>query len=323
MRELSAPLACTLLWGSPECRVTLRQVLLGKLLQHISAGVVFVVGAGLTRVARGSPFAQHLWCKFSGFRGSLTWTFREDVQLATTMHRQRRCRYGGGFHDCPLEERGVFGGSGVNVLPGGLVENAYLCFPAETDPPFVNPAPQPLIGTAIDGDRSPPPAAAARSSSARRCWSRASICSTRALSSGWRWRVLSSIRSLTRRLRTPKPRASASDTGQGATQIAHCRRLRASPGLQVGVESPNGAQDRLELTASLAVCPDRSLLTPPPVKSAVDTQIRLAGGKFLDHRPEMAGQVPGKVVQRRVIQLGLAALQVADQQLPNAGVADR
>ena len=40
-------------WGSPECRVTLHQVPLGKLLQHISAGVVFVVAAGLTPVVPG------------------------------------------------------------------------------------------------------------------------------------------------------------------------------------------------------------------------------------------------------------------------------
>jgi hypothetical protein len=40
------------LWGPPERRVMLRQMPGGKLLQHISAGVVFVVAAGLTRSSR-------------------------------------------------------------------------------------------------------------------------------------------------------------------------------------------------------------------------------------------------------------------------------
>jgi hypothetical protein len=38
------------LWGSSERRVTLHQVPLGKLLQHIPAGAVFVVAAVLTPV---------------------------------------------------------------------------------------------------------------------------------------------------------------------------------------------------------------------------------------------------------------------------------
>jgi hypothetical protein len=68
--------------------------------------------------------------------------------------------------------------------------------------------------------------------------------------------------------------------------------LGGSPGVQVGVEGPDGAQNRLELAASFPVGPDRDLLTPLPVELAVDAQVCLVWGEFLDRGPEVAGQVP-------------------------------
>jgi hypothetical protein len=57
------------------------------------------------------------------------------------------------FHDRPLEERGVLGGRGIDVLSGGLIEDTYVRLAAKPDPPFVDPAPQTLIATAIEDDR--------------------------------------------------------------------------------------------------------------------------------------------------------------------------
>ena len=48
----------------------------------------------------------------------------------------------------------------------------------------------------------------------------------------------------------------------------------------------------------------------------------MVGGELLDRRPEVPCQVPGQVVQGRVVQLGFASFQVGDEQVPDTGVAD-
>ena len=118
----------------------------------------------------------------------------------------------------------------------------------------------------------------------------------------------------------------AADVGVGDRARRHPDRpspgFRGGPRLQVGVEGADRSQDGIEVAAAFAVGADRDLVTPPLVEIAVDAQVGLAGGELLDGRPEVAGQVPGQVVQRRVVQLGFASFQVSDEQVPDPGVAD-
>jgi hypothetical protein len=186
------------------------------------------------------------------------------------------------FHNCPLEERGILSGSDVDVLRGGLVENAHVCLPAETDPPFVGPAPQTLIGTAVDGERFP----AARGGCVLKQSAQVLVPGLHVFHESAQQRLALAGSVVHPFLDAPfaDPETADFRIGYRAGRDPDCPLLGlgGSPGLQVGVEGPDGAEDRLELTAAPAVGPDRGLLTPPPVEFAVDTQVRLPGGEFLD-----------------------------------------
>lgn len=58
------------------------------------------------------------------------------------------------------------------------------------------------------------------------------------------------------------------------------------------------------------------------VELAVQPQVWLVRGEIFDRGPEVAREVPGEIVQCRVVQLGLAPVQVSGEQLPDAGVPD-
>jgi hypothetical protein len=104
----------------------------------------------------------------------------------------------------------------------------------------------------------------------------------------------------------------AADIGVGDRAGRHPHRplpgFGGGPRLQIGVEGADRSQDGIEVAAAFAVGADRDLLTPPLVELAVDAQAGLTGGELLDGRPEVAGQVPGQVVQRRVVQLGVCVV---------------
>ncbi|MDT5242826.1 MAG: hypothetical protein QOD36_202, partial [Mycobacterium sp.] len=227
------------------------------------------------------------------------------------------------FHDCPLEKRGVFGGCDIDGLSGGLVEYAHIRCSAEPDPSFINPAPQTLIGAAVECDGLP----VARGSGALQQPAEMLVSSLHMFHKCGQQGLTLAGAVIHALLDAPfaDPEPANVRVGRWAGCHPDCPLLGfcRGPGLQVGVEGPDGSQDRLELAAALAVGPDCDLVSPLTVELATDAQVRLVGREFLDRGPEVAGQVSGEIIQRRVVQFGLAALQVGDQQLPDTGVADR
>ncbi|MFJ2203559.1 transposase family protein [Streptomyces violaceusniger] len=80
-----------------------------------------------------------------------------------------------------------------------------------------------------------------------------------------------------------------------------------------------GWESRLADTAVIA---DPTYQGTHAVELAVQPQVWLVRGKIFDRGPEMARKVPGEIIQCRIVQLGLAPVQVGDEQLPDAGVPD-
>ncbi|MGV9776144.1 hypothetical protein [Streptosporangium sp. NPDC003464] len=169
----------------------------------------------------------------------------------------------------------------------------YVRLAAEPDPPFVDPAPQTLVATAIEDDRFP----VARCGGVLKQGASVPVPGlhiSHECAQQWLALAGSVVHPF---LDAPLADPEAADFrvagGTGHDPDRPLLGLGGSPGSQVGVEGSDGTQDRLELAASLPVGPGRDLLSSPPVELAVGAQVRLIGRGLFDRGPEMAGQMPG------------------------------
>jgi hypothetical protein len=221
------------------------------------------------------------------------------------------------LNDRPLPEGGVFGMRDVDVLADLQVESADVRWSSEPDAAFIHPAPPRPVGAAPDSDRVS--AGCARDLGEE--LTDVAVPVLHVFHEGAQHRLSLPGAVVHAFLDTSFAVPAAADIGVGDRARRHPHRplpgFRGGPRLQIGIEGADRSQDGIKVAAAVAVGADRDLLTPPLVELAVDAQVGLARGDPLDCRPEVAGQVPGQVVQRRVVQLGFASFQVSDEQVPD------
>src|SRR5215469_13718806 len=210
----------------------------------------------------------------------------------------------------------------VEVLAALQVEDPDAGWSAEPDASFIHPAPQAAVDASTDGDG----LAVCSGNSQCEEFTKAVVPVSHVLHEGAQQRLALAGAVVHAFLDASFADPVAAGVGVGDRAGRHPDRpllgFRSGPRLQIGVEGADRPQDGVKVAASLAVGSDCDLVTPLLVEPGVDAQVRLAGGEPLDGSPEVAGQVPGQVVQRRVVQLRFSAFQVSDKQVPDPGMAD-
>ena len=100
-------------------------------------------------------------------------------------------------------------------------------------------------------------------------------------------------------------------------------RLVSGPQIDIEVHGPHRAEDSCLVGARAAVIADRDVFSPPGVELLGDAEVGLSGVELFDRQPEQLRDEVCLSCQGGVVDLGAAAIEVVDEELPYRLAGDR